>query len=111
MANDTPRLLYPWERTLVPTEWEAGWDKRMCVVCVCVCMCVCVVCVCGVCVRACVCVCMCVWCVCVRARACVCVVVNSITVGQTLTQLCEHRDAARYYNHKQLKHGDPAPCS
>jgi len=83
-------------------------------------VCVCVyVCVCGVCVRACVCVCVyvcvvCVCaraCVCVRARACVCVVVNSITVGQTLTQLCEHRDAARYYNHKQLKHGDPAPCS
>jgi len=69
MANDTPRLLYPWERTLVPTEWEAGWDKRMCVVCVCVCMCVCVVCVCA---RVCVCVCMCVWCVCVRARVCVC---------------------------------------
>jgi hypothetical protein len=52
-------------------------------------------------------------CVCLFVCWCVCVyvLVNSIRVVQTLTQLGEHNDAARYYNHKQLMHGDPAPYS
>jgi len=28
MVNITPLLLYLWERTPVPIEWEAGWDLQ-----------------------------------------------------------------------------------